>query len=150
LLLNTFLGKSTLLSALGPLLHKIQSKIAYQDSNSSAVTAFKKALQDDMASRYVDPSIKFLIHKASFLDPRSDPLIYNSKGRKILQEIMQLNECMQNEFQIESETENTLEPSDSSTPGSSTGKPTRKRKRKSALMELIGNKFQKETVQMVT
>ena len=38
------------ISALGPLLHEIQSKIVFQDDDSNAIKAFKKALQEDMNS----------------------------------------------------------------------------------------------------
>ena len=47
------------ISALGPLLYEIQCKIVIQDDDVSAIKAFKKTLQEDMNSRYVDPNIKF-------------------------------------------------------------------------------------------
>jgi len=67
---------------LGPLLHEIQIKVAFQDNNSTAIEAFKQALQDDMDSRYTDPNIKFLMHKASFLDPRFKTLMRLSSTAK--------------------------------------------------------------------
>ena len=75
--LNIFLVKSVPLSLLwDPYSIKIQRKIVYQDDDSNAIRAFKKALQEDMNSRYIDPNIKFLMYKSSFLDPRFKTLAH--------------------------------------------------------------------------
>ncbi|XP_065917715.1 E3 SUMO-protein ligase ZBED1-like [Dysidea avara] len=141
------------ISTLGPLLHEIQIKTAFQDDDSVAVKAFKKALQDDMDSRYTDPNIKFLMYKSSFLDPRFKTLTHLSSTAKqeifdwVVEDILNLNNDNEsNDVQIECVT--TTESSEPSTSSNSDcNGPTRKKKKKSALMELIGDKFQSENEQ---
>ena len=142
------------ISTLGPLLHEIQIKVAFQDGDSTAIKAFKQALQDDMDSRYTDPNIKFLMYKASFLDPRFKTLMHLSSTAKqeifdwILEDILNLNmqtDDQSNDVQIECVTTTESEPSTSFS--SECSEPRRKKKKKSALMELIGNKFQSESDQ---
>ena len=55
------------ISALGPLLHEIRRRIV---EDGVALAEFKKVLREDMDTRYINPDIKFLLYKASFLDPR--------------------------------------------------------------------------------
>ena len=40
---------------------------ASDDDDSNAVQEFKRVLCQDLDGRYMDPNIKFLLHKASFL-----------------------------------------------------------------------------------
>ena len=68
------------ISALGPLLNEIQSIITVSDDDSNTVKEFKRVLRQDLDGRYVDPNIKFLLHKASFLDP-GDTFISGLAGR---------------------------------------------------------------------
>ena len=60
----------TTISALGPLLSEIKKRLGADANDSVAIQAFKKALRDDMDSRYIHPEVKVLLNKASFLDPR--------------------------------------------------------------------------------
>ena len=90
----------------------------------------------------MDLNIKFLLHKASFLDPRFKTLTHLSVilqeeiFENILEEALLSVQCVQNDIQIEKVTESSdklLEP------GPSIDEPTKKKK--NALMELIGSKF---------
>ena len=96
------------------------------------------------------------MYKSSFLDPRFKTLTHLSTTLReqifdcVLGDILQLNECVQSdsEIQIESATATDLESSVTPAnlgPSTATDKPTRKKKKRSALMELIGNKFQSES-----
>ena len=96
------------ISTLGTLLHEIQIKVAFQDDDSVAIKPFKKALQDDMDSRYTDSNIKFLMYKSSFLDPRFKTLTHLSLAAKqeifdwVLEDILNLNNDNEsNDVQIE-------------------------------------------------
>ena len=146
------------ISALGPLLHEIQCKTVIQDDDVSAIKAFKKTLQEDMNSRYVDPNIKFLMYKSSFLDPRFKTLTHLSATVReeifdcVLEDILQLNEFVQNDCELLIESASTTEvsvtpPLANPGPSTATDEPTKKKKRKSALMELIGSKFQSNNEQ---
>ena len=95
------------------------------------------------------------MYKSSFLDPRFKTLTHLSTTLReeifdcVLGDILQLNECVQSdsEIQIESATATDLESSVTPAnlgPSTATDEPTRKKKKRSALMELIGNKFQSE------
>ena len=147
------LEKYSTFSALGPLLHEILCKTVIQDDDVSAIKAFKKTLQEYMNSRYVDPNIKFLMYKSSFLDPRFKTLTHLSATVReeifdcVLEDILQLNEFVQNDSELLIESASTTEvsvtpPLANPGPSTATDEPTKKKKRKSALMELIGSKFQ--------
>ena len=72
----------------------------------------------------MDP-IKFLLHKASFLDPRFKTLTHLSViliFDNILEEVLQSVQCEQNDIQIENVTESSDEP------GPSTDEPWKKTK----------------------
>ena len=107
---------------------------------------------------YVDPNIKFLMYKSSFLDPRFKTLTYLSTTSReeifdyVLGDTQQLNECVQSDskIQIKSDTATDLESSVTPAnlrPSTPTDEPTRKKKKRSALMEL---KFQSENKKLMT
>ena len=83
------------ISALGPLLNEIKSVITVSDDDSNAVKEFKRVLRQDLDDRYVNPNIKLLLHKASFLDPRFKTLTHLSVTLReeifdnILEEVLQ-------------------------------------------------------------
>lgn len=102
------------ISALGPLLNEIKSVITVSDDDSNAVKEFKRVLRQDLDDRYVNPNIKFLLHKASFLDPRFKTLTHLSVTLReeifdnILEEILQSVQCVQNDIQIEKVMESSV------------------------------------------
>lgn len=55
------------ISALGPLLEEIKKRVEEDESDSVAMKEVKKALRDDIKSRYRDPVVRELFDKASFL-----------------------------------------------------------------------------------
>ena len=113
--LHISLAKYPTISALGPLVHEIQCKTVIQDDDVSAIKAFKKTLQEDMNSRYVDTNIKFLMYKSSFLDPRFKTLTHLSATVReeifdcVLEDILQLNEFVQNDSKLLIESASTTE-----------------------------------------
>ena len=97
------------------------------------------------------------MYKSSFLDPRFKTLTHLSATVKeeifdcILDDILQLNGCVENDSELLIESTSTIElsvtpPPASSEPSTATDEPTRKKK-KSALMELVGSKFQSDNEQ---
>ena len=80
----------------------------------------------------MNPNIKFLLHKASFLDPRFKTLTHLSVTLReeifdnILEEVLQSVQCVQNDIQIEKVTESSV---NSLEPGTSTDGRRKKRKR---------------------
>ena len=129
------------------LLHEIQYKTVIQDDDVSAIKAFKKTIQEDINSRYADSNIKFLMYKSSFLDSRSKTLTHLSAMVReeifdcVLEDILQLNRCVQNDSELLNEGASTTEysitlPLANAGPSTATDEPTRKKKEKSTLMEL--------------
>ena len=131
------------------LLHEIHYKTVIQDDDVSVIKAFKKTIQEDINSRYADiyPNIKFLMYKSSVLDSRSKTLTHLSATvRKeifhcVLEDILQLNRCVQNDSELLNEGASTMEfsitlPLANAGPSTATDEPTRKKKEKSTLMEL--------------
>ena len=70
------------ISALGPLLNEIQKKISLSCDDTVAVREFKKALRNDLESRYINPDIRGLLRKASFVDPRFKTLYHLSASKQ--------------------------------------------------------------------
>lgn len=66
-----------------------------------------------MVDMYVDPNIKFLLHKASFLDPRFKTLMHllvtlqEEIFDDILEEVLQSVQCAQNDIQLEKAMESS-------------------------------------------
>ena len=129
------------ISALGPLLHEIKHKVEADPNDSTAIRHFKKALRDDMKSRYIHPEVKMLLNKASYLDPRFKTLTHLSSLQQeeifdvILSEALQF---VEGNSQTQMEEEVVI--CDNSDLESQNG-PSAKKKRASALVELLGNKF---------
>ena len=66
-------------AAIGPLLSKIINNLTDSSNDCGAVKAFKKILKDDLDTRYTHPTMKSLLNKSSFLDPRFKGLTHLSQ-----------------------------------------------------------------------
>lgn len=125
------------ISALGPLLNEIHKKVSPCSDDSIAVREFKKALPNDLAGRYVNPDIRGLLRKASFVDPRFKTLNHLSASEQeevidsIFEETMQLTET--NPLIMDEQQGSSCNTPEMSEP--------QRKKKKNALAELIGNQF---------
>ena len=70
------------ISAVDPLLTEIKKRVAEDSNDSNTIAVFKKALRDDVNSRYRDPDLQMLLNKASFLDPRFKSLAHLSSSQQ--------------------------------------------------------------------
>jgi hypothetical protein len=144
-------GKYPTISSLGPLLHEIRKRIAEDDNDSVAFKEFKKVLRNDTDSRYINPHVKFLLYKASFLDPRFKTLKHLSSIQQeevsdmILDEVIHLME--EGTPLMEESTPVTTQPvvlvDDDN--HESSGEPKQK-KPKNVLVDMIGDSFIEATV----
>ena len=64
------------ISVLGPLFNQIKLATTVNDSDSAALKDFKRALANNMNSRYQDKNVLAVHNKASFLDPRFKTLAH--------------------------------------------------------------------------
>ena len=130
------------ISALGPLLHEIRRRIVEDENDSVALAEFKKVLREDMDTRYINPDIKFLLYKASFLDPRFKTLKHLSCIQQeevsdmILDEVIHLME----------EGTPVAPPSVVIVEDESCDEPKQK-KSKNVLVDMIGDKFIEAAIQ---
>ena len=139
------------LSVLGPILDKIQKNLE-EGGDSPVISRVKRAINDDLKTRYQDNEICELMNKASLLDPRLKSLIH-------LTEVEQTNtiDCLVNEIV------STFSPPAPTSDGSelmvldeheqppdgdhSSGEPVRK---KCMLEKLLGTSFSENTDTSVT
>ena len=130
------------ISAVGPLLSEIKKRIAIDSSDSTAVKEFKRALGDDVNSRYQHPDIKMLFNKSSFLDPRFKSLTHLSTLQKeevhevVLQEAIELASKTRN-----SELPTVIEPENDD---ASTDLEPKQKKKKNALVDMLGDSFNED------
>ena len=122
------------ISALGPLLKQIQKKVTVDVNDSVAVREFKKALRDDMDSRYRNPDVQLLFHKSSFLDPRFKSLTHLPVTLK--EEVIDM--LLDETFKFMEDNAIEIQSTDATPPN--LDEPVRKKK-KNALEELIGDQF---------
>ena len=134
------------ISALGPLLGEIKKKVAADVSDSVVIREFKRALRDDINSRYQHPDIQMLLNKASYLDPRFKSLTHLSSFQQsevsdaILQELIELENDSDDGSESDAEREPNNESNDESNDECSTAEP-RKKKAKNALLDMLGDSF---------
>ena len=130
------------ISAVGPLLTEIKKRVAEdgnESNDSNTIAVFKKALRDDVNSRYQDPDLQMLLNKASFLDPRFKSLAHLSSSQQeeicdvVLQEL--LDTIDDSSGNIPSE-----QPIDVDS-GDSCPEPKKKKRENNALQAILGNAF---------
>lgn len=126
------------LSAVGPLLAEIRRRVAIDANDSTTVKEFKKALRDDINSRYQHPHIKMLFNKTTFLDPRFKSLTHLSALQReevsdvILAELIALaNETVE----IVDTSSNDQDSMDNASAEPKQKKP------KNALLDMLGDSF---------
>ena len=121
------------ISALGPLLGEIKKKVAPDVSDSVVIREFKRAIRDDINSRYQHPDIQMLLNKASYLDPRFKSLTHLSSFQQsevsdaILQELIELENDSDDGSESDAEREPNNESNDESNDECSTAEPRKKK-----------------------